>query len=50
VLGTTAKDFKEFGERLQAVSNKGTIAIVGSSAALQAADVADLKLDLIKLL
>jgi len=50
VLGTTAKDFKEFGERLEAVSSKGTVAVVGSKAALESAEVADLKLDITKLL
>ena len=50
VLGTTAKDFKEFGERLGAVSKTGTVAVVGSSAALESAEVAGLGLDVTKLL
>jgi len=36
VLSTTAKNFKDFGERLEAVSKSGTIAVVGSDAALSA--------------
>jgi len=50
VLATTAKDFAEFGERLEAIKKEGTIAVVGSAAALEGADVADLKLDIKKLL
>jgi len=34
VLSTTAKNFRDFGERLEAVSREGTIAVVGSDAAL----------------
>mmetsp|Transcript_27003 Transcript_27003/g.66597 ORF Transcript_27003/g.66597 Transcript_27003/m.66597 type:complete len:313 (-) Transcript_27003:11-949(-) len=49
VLATTAKDFKEFGERLEAVAKEGTIAVVGSESALAAANK-DLKLDLKKIL
>ena len=50
VLGTSAKDFKEFGERLGAVSKTGTVAVVGSSAALESPEVAGLGLDVTKLL
>lgn len=49
VLATTAKDFKEFGERLEAVAKSGTIAVVGSDAALKEANT-QLNLDLQKLL
>lgn len=50
VLGTTAKDFAEFGERLEAVSKSGTIAIVGSANSLEAEEVAKLGLDVKKIL
>jgi Zn-dependent M16 (insulinase) family peptidase len=50
VLGTTAKDFAEFGERVAAVSEKGTIAIVGSANAFEAEEVAKLGLDVKKIL
>jgi len=50
VLATTAKDFAEFGERLEAIKKDGTVAVVGSAAALEDPDVADLKLDIKKLL
>jgi len=36
VLSTTSKNFKYFGERLEAVARSGTIAVVGSDAALGA--------------
>lgn len=50
VLGTTAKDFGEFGERLDNVKNKGTIAVIGSEAAFKEARAVDLKLNVKKIL
>jgi len=50
VLSTTAKDFKEMGERLEAVSKSGTVAVIGSSTSLEGADVKALGLDIKKLL
>jgi len=49
VLSTTAKHFKQFGERLESVSRSGTTAVVGSEAALKAVKE-DLGLDLHQLL
>jgi len=50
VLSTSAKDFKELGERLEAVSKTGTIAVIGSATSLEADDVKALGLDVKKLL
>jgi len=50
VLGTTAKDFKELGERLEAVAKSGTIAVIGSKTSLEGDDVKALGLDIKKLL
>lgn len=50
VFATSAKDFKEFGERLEAVSKTGTIAVIGSATSLEADDVKALGLDVKKLL
>jgi len=49
VLSTTAKDFKEFGERLEAVAKEGTVAVIGSESALTEAN-GDLKLDIKKIM
>jgi len=49
VLGTTAKDFEEFADRLDLVAKDGTIAVIGSSAALKEANDR-LGLDLTQLL
>ena len=50
VLGTTAKDFAEFGEKLEIVRNKGSIAVIGSAAELDDPAVKALGLDVQKLL
>ena len=50
VLGTTAKDFADFGERLEAVSSKGSIAVIGSSTAFEDPEVQKLGLKMSKLL
>jgi len=50
VLGTTAKDFADFGEKLEIVSKSGTIAVIGSGAALEDPAVKALGLDTKKLL
>jgi len=50
VLGTTAKDFKELGERLEAVAKSGTIAVLGSKTSLEGDDVKALGLNIKKLL
>jgi Zn-dependent M16 (insulinase) family peptidase len=49
VLATTAKDFAEFGERLNAVAKDGTIAVIGSESSLNAAN-GELKLNIKKLM
>jgi len=50
VLGTTAKDFADFGEKLEVVSKTGTVAVLGSATSLEDADVKALGLDVKKLL
>lgn len=49
VLGTTAKDFEAFADRLDSVAKDGTIAVIGSKAALEEANK-KLGLDLTQLL
>jgi Zn-dependent M16 (insulinase) family peptidase len=40
LLGTTAKDFKAFAERLKAVADSGVAIVFGSQAALEEANAA----------
>lgn len=49
VLGTTAKHFKDFAERVDAVKDNGSVAIVGSEASVAVAKD-EIALDVVKLL
>jgi len=50
VLGTTAKDFADFGEKLEIVSKSGTVAVIGSASALEDSAVSAMGLEMKKLL
>ena len=51
VLGTTAQDFKNFAEVLQAVAEQGEVVVVGADDAIQAAnDEGDAQLETLKVL
>lgn len=38
ILATTSNDFKDFGDRLSALKQKGTVVVFGSNAALESAN------------
>jgi len=50
VLGTTAKDFADFGEKLEVVSKSGSVAVLGSASSLEDPAVQALNLNIKKLL